>query len=75
VFFGREFHDRQVSKIYALWKDLDESELVLQTEEVGGVLWIDFDKCVESVGTGSFKHCILTEELMILKKYLDERER
>ena len=75
VFFGKEFHDRQVSKIYALWKDLDESDLVLQKEEVSGVLWIDFDKCVESVKAGSFKHCILMEELMLLKKYLDERER
>ncbi|WP_336470128.1 hypothetical protein [Ruminococcus albus] len=64
-----------MSKIYALWKDLDESDLVLQKEEVSGVLWIDFDKCVESVKAGSFKHCILMEELMLLKKYLDERER
>ena len=75
VFFGKEFHDRQISKIYALWKDLDESDLVLQKEEVSCVLWIDFDKCVESVGADRFRHCILMEELMILKKYLDERDK
>ena len=73
-FFGKEFHDRQVSKIYALWKDLDEEEFTLQTEEVDSVMWIDFAECIERVQQNSFKHCILMEELMILKKYLDNQE-
>lgn len=75
VFFGKEFHDRQVSKIFALWRDTDESGFVLQKEEVDSVLWIDFDECVRSVEKNSFKHCIVMEELMMLKEYLSERER
>ena len=71
VFFGKEFHDRQVSKVYALWKDQDEADFTLQTEEVDSVLWIDFAECVERVQKNSFKHCIVMEELMILKRYLD----
>ena len=72
VFFGKEFHDRQVSKIYALWRDTDEDGFTLHAEELDSVLWIDFGECVERVGNNSFKHCILMEELMILKRYLEE---
>ena len=71
-FFGVEFHDRQVSKIYAMWKDLNEADFVLQKEEVDGVLWIDFDECVRRVKENSFRHCIIMEELMMLRNYLDE---
>ncbi|MCR5539558.1 MAG: NUDIX domain-containing protein [Ruminococcus sp.] len=74
VFFGKEFHDRQVSKVYALWKDQDEADFTLQTEEVDSVLWMDFAECVERVQKNSFKHCIVIEELMILKRYLDKYE-
>lgn len=70
-FFGKEFHDRQVSKIYAIWLDINENSFVLQKEEVDSVLWIDFDECIKAVESNSFKHCILMEELMILKKYID----
>ena len=71
VFFGKEFHDRQVSKVFAMWKNIDENELRLQTEEVENVLWIDLDKCVESVESNNFKHCIMPEELMLLKSYIE----
>ena len=68
IFFGREFHDNQVSRVYILWKDIDESDFSLQTEEVESVLWIDFDDCIEKVRNNSIRHCIVMEELMIIKK-------
>ncbi len=70
-FFGKEFHDRQVSKVFALWNDTDESGFELQKEEVDSVLWIDFDECVESVKRNAFKHCIIMEELMLLKDHIN----
>ena len=29
VFFGKEYHDRQYSRVFVLWKDLEEEELRL----------------------------------------------
>ncbi|SFD17295.1 NUDIX hydrolase [Ruminococcus albus] len=72
-FFGKEFHDRQVSKVFALWLDTDESGFELQIEEVDSVLWIDFDECVRRVRENTFKHCIVMEELMMLKDHIDRR--
>ena len=68
-FFGKEFHDRQVSKVYILPNDTDESGFELQKEEVDSVLWIDFGECVRSVRENAFKHCIIMEELMLLKDH------
>ena len=67
VFFGKEFHDRQVSNIYILWRDTDESEFRLQPEEVEAVKWMDFDKCLENVRNNTIPHCIVTEELLLIK--------
>ena len=72
-FFGKEFHDRQVSKVFALWLDTDESGFELQKEEVDSVLWMDLDECIKSVRENTFKHCIVMEELMLLKDHIDGR--
>lgn len=70
VFFGKEFHDRQVSKVFVMWRDIDEKDFILQKEEVDSVRWVDFEYCIEAVKTNSFKHCIALEELMMIQKYL-----
>ena len=72
-FFGKEFHDRQVSKVFALWLDTDESGFELQKEEVDSVLWMDLDECIKNVRENTFKHCIVMEELMLLKDHIDGR--
>ena len=66
VFFGVPYHDRQYTRIFLLWADIDEHEFVLQKEEVEGILWIDLEECMERVATGSIKNCILLEELKIV---------
>ncbi|WP_294470193.1 NUDIX domain-containing protein [uncultured Ruminococcus sp.] len=70
IFFGKEFHDRQVSKVFVLWRDMDEAEFSLQKEEVDSVRWMDFDECFESVSNNTIRHCIAVEELMMIKEYL-----
>ena len=42
VFFGKEFHDRQISRVFLLW--LDRDDFTMQEAEVDGVLWMDFDE-------------------------------
>ena len=68
VFFGKPYHDRQYTRIFMLWKDLDEDEFTLQEEEVDAVLWMDLEKCIEGVKAGSFENCIDIEELMMVRR-------
>ena len=68
VFFGKPFHDRQISRVFLLWLDRDESEFTLQEAEVDGVLWVDFDQCYAGVQNDQFENCIVLEELEILQK-------
>ncbi|MBQ8031534.1 MAG: NUDIX domain-containing protein [Butyrivibrio sp.] len=68
VFFGEEYHDRQFTKVFLLWADVDEKSLTLQEEEVSAVKWMDLDECIEGVKANAFKHCILPEELEMVKK-------
>lgn len=67
VFFGKEFHDRQFSKVFVLWRDTDESGFTLQKEEVDEVRWIGLDECIESVRNNTIKHCIMIEELELIR--------
>lgn len=67
-FYGELFRDNQVSNIYCLWLDWEESDFVLQKEEVSKVRWMDFDECVEAVSQNLIPHCIYMEELDILRR-------
>ena len=66
VFFGKPFHDRQISRVFLLWLDREESEFTIQEEEVDSVLWMDFDQCYAGVQNGLFQNCIVLEELQML---------
>ena len=67
VFFGKEYHDRQYTRVFVLWKDLEETEFCLQKEELDSVLWMDLDLCMQGVKEKSFPHCIETEELLMVR--------
>lgn len=75
VFSGKPFHDNQFSRIFLLWRDMEENEFTLQREELESVRWILFDECVNGVLNNSFKNCIAMDELMILKKGIEKTER
>lgn len=66
VFFGKPFHDRQISRVFLLWLDREESEFTIQEEEVDSVLWMDFEQCYAGVQNGLFQNCIVLEELQML---------
>ncbi len=70
VFFGKPFHDRQISRVFLLWLDREESTFTLQEAEVGGVLWMNFEECYDGVKKDSFENCISLEELDIIRKML-----
>ena len=70
IFHGRLFKDNQVSKIFVLWKDLEEKDFVFVDHEVSEVKWLDFEKCYQDVKENKINHCIYIDELDIIKKYL-----
>ena len=67
-FHGRPFRDNQVSRVYALWRDVEPEALTLQRDEVESVLWMDYDRCLQAVKENTFPHCIVPEELELLSK-------
>ena len=71
-FYDKEFKDRQYSKIFIIWRDIDESDFRLQENEVESVLWMDFDDCMDAVKNDKIKHCIAVEELEIVKSGIEK---
>lgn len=71
-FCGRPFCDNQFSRVFLLWKDVEEGDFTLQEEELESVRWIDFDECVEKVKNNEFKNCIAIDELMILREGIEK---
>ena len=65
-FCGKLFHDRQVSKVFYLWFDADESAFNIDSAEVDRVLWMNLDACIDGVRHNTFPHCIEMDELEIL---------
>lgn len=70
-FNGVPFHDRQYSRVFCVWKDIDESEFILQEEEVDSVRWIDFNDCIEAVKENQITHCIYLGELYMVKSKIE----
>lgn len=69
-FYGKPFHDRELSHIFLYRKPVNESELKLQKSEVESVMWMDFDECCKAVDNNSIPHCIYADELkMIAEKF------
>ncbi len=67
-FFGKPYHDRQYTRVFMMWLDLDENEFTLQEEEVDRVLWMDLDLCIEGVKENSFENCIDIDELRMVRR-------
>ena len=66
-FNGKPFHDRQYSRVFVLWKNIDENELIVQKEEIDSVLWMDLDECIAAVENNKIRHCIYPDELKMVK--------
>lgn len=63
VFHGKTFHDNQISNVYMLFLDREESDFHLQKEEVAAVKWFDLEECLQKVKQNQIKHCIFLDEL------------
>ena len=68
MFFGVPYHDRQYTRIFLLWADVDKDKFILQKEEVADVLWIDLEECIRAVAAGTLENCIAIEELQMVQR-------
>lgn len=71
-FHGRPFHDRQYSRVFALWRDMEESAFRLQKEEIESVRWMELEACMEAVARNTIAHCIYPEELKMVQAALTQ---
>lgn len=69
IFYGKEFHDRQVSNIYATWLDMEEGQFTVQKEELSCVKWFDLLECIEQIRHNEIDHCINLEEITMIADY------
>lgn len=70
TFFGQPFHDREYSRVFALWCDRDESSFRLQAEEVSAVLWMELDEAISAVQKNAIPNCIPLDELIMIKRII-----
>lgn len=70
TFYGRPFHDNQLSYVYVLdWTDKND-QFRLQEEEVESVRWMDAEKCRKAIADGSMPNCIYPPEFEMLMEWL-----
>ncbi len=67
-FHGHVFKDNQISNVYALWRDVEITDISFQRSEISLVCWMDFDKFEQSVLNNHIPHCIAEEEIEMLKQ-------
>lgn len=71
TFYGKPFRDSQVSKVFILWRDKEEEAFTLQREEVEEVRWFDFIRLFDLVKDNAIPHCIMMEELKMIRTELE----
>ena len=73
-FCGKPFHDRQYSRVFILWRDIDEEKMILQKEEIDSVLWMDLNECISAIEHNQIRHCIYPGELKMVKDAVEASE-
>ena len=68
VFYGKPFHDHEVSAVYLYTKPVEAEKLHLQESEVEAVRWMDLKECQKAVREGSIPNCIDIRELEMIEK-------
>lgn len=69
-FYGSPFRDHQVSKVFLLWRDKEAEAFTLQKDELEEVRWFDFFQCMDMVRRNAIPHCIMGEELEMIRAAL-----
>ena len=71
-FNGKPFHDRQFSRVFAVYRDFEECAFQVQEEEIESVWWLDLEACIDGVRNHRFPNCLFLEELEMVQKAVAE---
>ena len=71
IFYDEPFRNHEISHVYLYKEPVDISQLKLQEEEVESVKWMEFFEFYKEVEKGNPKYCLFTEELEMIKEYLE----
>lgn len=69
IFYGEPFINHEVSKVFLYTKEVDESSLRLQKEEISSVKWFDLEECIAAVRNHDKNFCLFEKELKMIKAY------
>ena len=70
VFYGKPFHDRELSSVYIYENPIEIENLTLQESEVAEVIWMDYKECLQKVRERSFPTCIYEDEFEMIGTFL-----
>ena len=70
TFYGKKFHDKELSHVYLYRQQVDTAALTLQKSEVESVCWMDIEKCRKNIGESTLSNCIYPDELDLVIDYL-----
>jgi len=70
TFYGKKFHDKELSHVYLYRQQVDIAALTLQKSEVESVCWMDIEKCRKNIRESTLSNCIYPDELDLLIDYL-----
>ena len=71
-FHGKPFRDNEVAFVYVYRKNVDETRLVLQTEELECTEWLDLEETYQACLARDQKFCVPIGGLKVLMEYLEK---
>lgn len=78
VFYGKAFHNAEISAVYVYQKEIEIAELKLQKEEVESVCWMEYETALEEIREEASrgvceKYCIFPDEFEQLGEWLEKQ--
>ncbi|MFQ9012700.1 MAG: NUDIX domain-containing protein [Lacrimispora saccharolytica] len=71
-FHGRKILDDEIAKVYVIPMDVEPEQMKLQKEEVETVQWMPLKECLKKMKDSSWKNCLRSQEMEMLREYLEK---
>lgn len=71
MFYGKLFHDRQISQVYVLKCEKQAHEFTVQKEEISEVKWFSFEDCMSAIERKDENFCLNKEKFQKVYEFLN----
>lgn len=75
LFYGKPFHDEQLSAVYSSELDIEAENISFQKEEISEVLWMDSEKILSRLEEGDGEFCLNKERFYKILSFIKEKAR